>query len=124
MRPHQYWVIDKWITESIHAFSMCVYPLPPRLQTFDYARGTPVSLNHGSLHLSPDKEFTIVLSERNPFSDSEHERRLGANWLSSEGRPTGTIFFRFVLPEGAIRQPETELVPAKAAVLSRFSTNS
>jgi hypothetical protein len=91
------------------------------LQTFDYSRGAarPVSLNRQQLHLSGgagEKEgaFTIVLAAKNPFKDADDARRARANWLYSEGRATGTVFFRFVLPEEGrpILQPQAEVVKA------------
>ena len=63
------------------------------------------------MHITSDGAFTLVLAATNPFDDAAHERRLHANWLSSEGRATGTIFFRFVLPEGEMTQPSTRVVP-------------
>lgn len=52
------------------------------LQTFDYARGVPVSLNHASLHLNDAKQYTIVLSARSPFADRAQEEERRANWIS------------------------------------------
>ena len=96
------------------------------LQTFDYgdagdaddqADATPVSLSRAQLHTvatathgSASGEFTLVLSADSPFVDAAHERRVGANWLSTAGRVTGTVFFRFVLPDGEILQPRTQLL--------------
>ena len=70
-------------------------------------------------------EYALVLSEANPYASEEAERAASANWLSSEGRATGTMFFRFVLPEqpNGIMQPKTRLVPKgedAAAALSRW----
>ena len=33
------------------------------------------------------------------------------NWLDTEGRPLGLVFWRFMLPEGAIETPNAEVVP-------------
>ena len=33
------------------------------------------------------------------------------NWLPTEGRPFGLVFWRFMLPEGPIDTPEAEVVP-------------
>ena len=33
------------------------------------------------------------------------------NWLDTEGRPFGMVFWRFMLPEGEIETPRAELVP-------------
>jgi len=32
------------------------------------------------------------------------------NWLETEGRSFGLVFFRYVLPEGEIEQPRANLV--------------
>ena len=45
-----------------------------------------------------------------------------ANWLYSEGRPTGTAFFRFVLPEEEVQQPTTEVLKlADVATQCKFT---
>ncbi len=69
-----------------------------QLQTFDYLRG-PVSVNRAQATVAPDGTVTIVVSHRNPGRDS-------VNWLSTEGRPFGLVFWRFMLPEGPIDTPE------------------
>ncbi len=33
------------------------------------------------------------------------------NWIDTEGRQTGTVFWRFFLPEGPIVTPVAEVVP-------------
>ena len=33
------------------------------------------------------------------------------NWLDTEGRPFGMVFWRFFLPEGPIETPRAEVVP-------------
>jgi hypothetical protein len=33
------------------------------------------------------------------------------NWLTTEGRPFGLVFWRFMLPEGPIDTPAAEVVP-------------
>jgi len=83
------------------------------LQTFDYGLEKRASISRLQMRLHPKtRQFTVVLSATNPFTSSQVEREAHANWLSSEGRPTGTVFFRFVLPEGAIEQPQTKLLRA------------
>jgi hypothetical protein len=72
-----------------------------QLQTFDYLRH-PVSLNRAQAVAGDDGTVTIVLAHRDPGV---------ANWLSTEGRPFGLVFWRFMLPEGPIATPEAEVVP-------------
>jgi len=45
---------------------------------------------------------TIVIAPRDPGV---------ANWLSTEGRPFGLVFWRFMLPDGPIDTPVAEVVP-------------
>jgi hypothetical protein len=69
-------------------------------QTLDYAH-RPVSLNRRQTELEPDGSFRMVLAHRDPGVP---------NWLDTEGRAFGLVFWRFFLPEGAIETPRTEVV--------------
>jgi hypothetical protein len=69
--------------------------------TYDYANRS-VSLNRAQTVLEPDGSFRIVIAHRNPGVP---------NWLDSEGRPFGLVFWRFMLPEGEIETPQAKLVP-------------
>ncbi len=71
-----------------------------QLQTFDYLRH-PVSLNRAQAVPGDDGTVTMVLAHRDPGVP---------NWLSTEGRPFGLVFWRFMLPEGPIETPEAEVV--------------
>ena len=33
------------------------------------------------------------------------------NWLDTEGRPFGMVYWRFLLPEGKVDTSQTEVVP-------------
>ncbi|MBW2293898.1 MAG: hypothetical protein JRG89_11695 [Deltaproteobacteria bacterium] len=35
-----------------------------------------------------------------------------ANWIDTEGRPFGMVYWRFVLPAGEVETPQTEVVEA------------
>lgn len=72
-----------------------------QLQTFDYLRH-PVSLNRAQTTPGPDGTVTMVIAHRDPGVP---------NWLSTEGRPFGLVFWRFMLPEGPIDTPTAEVVP-------------
>jgi hypothetical protein len=72
-----------------------------QLQTFDYLRH-PVSLNRAQAPGGPDGTVTMVIAHRDPGVP---------NWLSTEGRPFGLVFWRFMLPEGPIATPAAEVVP-------------
>lgn len=70
-------------------------------QTFDYAN-RQVTLNRKQTRLEPDGSFRIVIAHQDPGVP---------NWLDTEGRPFGMVFWRFFLPEGPIETPRAELVP-------------
>jgi len=70
-------------------------------QTYDYVNRR-VSLNRAQTRLEPDGSFRIVLAHRDPGVP---------NWIDSEERPFGIVFWRFMLPEGEIETPRATLVP-------------
>lgn len=72
-----------------------------QLQTFDYLRG-PVSLNRAQAAVDADGTFRVVIAHRDPGVP---------NWLTTEGRPLGLVFWRFLLPVGPIATPTAEVVP-------------
>jgi hypothetical protein len=71
------------------------------LQTFDYSN-RQVSLNRRQTKLEDDGSFRMVLARRDPGV---------VNWIDTEGRPFGMVFWRFMLPEGDIETLRTEVVP-------------
>ncbi|HEB91717.1 MAG TPA: DUF1214 domain-containing protein [Deltaproteobacteria bacterium] len=73
-------------------------------QTYDYANRT-VSLNRTQARLEDDGSVRIVIAHRDPGV---------ANWLDTEGRPFGVVFWRFMLPEGEIATPTAEVVSFSA----------
>lgn len=70
------------------------------LQTYDYAH-RQVSLNRAQTKLEPDGSFLMVLAHHDPGV---------ANWLDTEGRPFGLVFWRYMLPEGEIETPRARVV--------------
>ena len=71
------------------------------MQTYDYVNRT-VSLNRAQTVPGPDGMFTVVVAHRD----------LGVpNWLDTEGRPFGLVFWRYFLPEGPIVTPAARVVP-------------
>lgn len=70
------------------------------LQTYDYAN-RHVGRNRANTVLEPDGSFRIVLAHADPGLP---------NWLDTEGRPTGQVFWRFFLPEGELVAPEATVV--------------
>jgi hypothetical protein len=70
------------------------------MQCFEY-RDRRVSLNRVQTRLEDDGSYRIVLSDRDPGA---------GNWLDTEGRRTGTIFWRFLLPETTPERPRCRVV--------------
>lgn len=69
-------------------------------QTYDYAN-RPVSLNRTQTRLEADGSFRMLLADRDPGVP---------NWIDTEGRPFGIVFWRFLLAEGEIETPTAEVV--------------
>ena len=69
-------------------------------QTFDY-RNRQVSLNRTQTELESDGSFRIVLAHQDPGCK---------NWIETEGRNLGLVFWRFMLAEGEIAAPQGEVV--------------
>jgi hypothetical protein len=69
-------------------------------QTLDYAH-RPVTLNRRQTRLEDDGSFRIVIAHRDPGVP---------NWLDTEGRAFGLVFWRYFLPEGTIETPQAEVV--------------
>ncbi len=70
------------------------------LQTLDYEERS-VSLNRAQTVLDEDGNFEMIVAHRDPGRP---------NWLDTEGRPYGIMFWRFQLPEGDIPPLETEVI--------------
>lgn len=71
------------------------------MQTFDYLRHS-TALNRTQAHLEPDGSLRVIVAHEDPGTP---------NWLDTEGRPFGLVFWRFMLPEGEIERPSAEVVP-------------
>jgi hypothetical protein len=70
------------------------------LQTFNYEE-RQISLNRAQIKQDKDGNFEIVVAHQNPGHP---------NWLDTEGRAYGIMFWRFQLPEEAISELRTEVV--------------
>jgi hypothetical protein len=70
------------------------------LQTYDYAH-RQVSLNRAQTKVEADGSFEMVIAHRDPGV---------ANWIDTEGRPFGMVFWRFFLPEGPIETSQSRVV--------------
>jgi hypothetical protein len=70
------------------------------MQTFDYTR-RQVSLNRTQMHLDKGGSYRLVLAHRDPGVP---------NWLDTEGRTSGIMYWRFLLPTTAIAAPRATVV--------------
>jgi hypothetical protein len=70
------------------------------LQSFDYETRT-ISLNRAQTQLEADGSFKIVVAHKDPGMP---------NWLDTEGRLFGIMFWRFQLVEGSIEPLTSELI--------------
>jgi hypothetical protein len=70
------------------------------MQTFDFAN-RQVSLNRQQIHYRDDGSFQMVIAHEDPGVP---------NWLDTEGRRRGNVYWRFVFPVEAPRQPKAKVV--------------
>jgi hypothetical protein len=70
------------------------------LQTLDYEERS-ISLNRTQTVLDAEGNFEMIVAHRDPGRP---------NWLDTEGRPYGIMFWRFQLPEGDIPPLQTEVI--------------
>jgi len=71
------------------------------MMSYDY-RFRRISLNRRQMKLGEGGRYRIVVAHRDPGVP---------NWLDTEGRPSGLIFWRFLEPEGTPERPRTKVVP-------------
>jgi hypothetical protein len=70
------------------------------MQTLDYETRT-ISLNRAQAVQDERGNFEVIVAHRDPGRP---------NWLDTEGRPYGLMFWRFQLPEEDIEPLETEVI--------------
>lgn len=70
------------------------------LQTLNYEERT-ISLNRAQTAQDANGKFEMIVAHKDPGRP---------NWLDTEGRPYGIMFWRFQLPEGDIPPLETEVI--------------
>jgi hypothetical protein len=70
------------------------------LQSYDYT-SRQISLNRAQTKLRPDGSYRIVIAASDPGVP---------NWIDNEGRPSGLVYWRFLLPEGEIETPRARVV--------------
>lgn len=70
------------------------------IQSYDF-NNRSVSLNRKQTQLEADGSFKMIIAHSDPGLP---------NWLDTEGRPFGIVYWRFLLPEGEIETPQIEVV--------------
>jgi hypothetical protein len=70
------------------------------MQTFDYTR-RQVSLNRAQMAFDAQGGYTLVLAHRDPGLP---------NWLDTEGRASGIMYWRFLLATGTVPTPRARVV--------------
>lgn len=70
------------------------------LQTFDYVN-RPVVRNRSNTTLEADGSWRMIVAHEDPGLP---------NWLDTEGRPFGILYWRWFLPEDEVPTPETDVV--------------
>jgi hypothetical protein len=70
-------------------------------QAPDY-RYRPGSLNRKQMKSDPEGRFRFVVAHEDPGVP---------NWIDTEGHGVGTLYWRFLLPQGDLEQPRCEVVP-------------
>jgi len=70
------------------------------MQCFEY-RDRPTWRNRSNTETDAEGRFRMVVAHRDPGT---------ANWLDTEGHREGTLFWRFLLPEGEIERPSCRVV--------------
>jgi hypothetical protein len=70
------------------------------LQSYDYAY-RQIALNRQQTQLEKDGSFRMVIAHADPGVP---------NWLDTMGRPSGVVYWRFMLPEGEIVKPKAQVL--------------
>ena len=70
------------------------------IQSFDYNNGR-ISLNRKQTQFEADGSYRIVIAHEDPGVP---------NWIQTEGRAFGMVYWRFLLPEGEVETPNAEVV--------------
>ena len=71
------------------------------LQTYDYLTHR-ISLNRKQTVLEPDSSFRVIVAHSDPGLP---------NWLDTQGRPSGLIYWRFIFPDEPVQPIAAKVVP-------------
>ena len=73
------------------------------LQSLDYQHGRSQHFNRRQIKgMGADGSYKLVLAHNDPGPKY--------NWLDTEGRETGIVFYRYFLATGALKQALTKVV--------------
>jgi len=97
--PGQVLLIEGRWPDDCRCANVCLWNR--HMQTFDYLN-RQVTLNRRQTKLEPDGSFRIAIAHEDPGVP---------NWLDTERRAFGLVFFRYMLPESEIETPRAKLVP-------------
>jgi len=97
--PGQALVIEGRWPQDCRSANVCLWNR--HMQTFDYLN-RQVTLNRRQTVVEADGSFRIAIAHEDPGVP---------NWLDTEGRSFGLVFFRYMLPESEIETPRAKLVP-------------
>ena len=70
------------------------------IQSYDY-NNRRISLNRAQTKLEADGRYRLVIAHEDPGVP---------NWIDTEGRPFGMVYWRFLLPMGEVETPSAEVV--------------
>lgn len=97
LKPGQALIIDGRMPECVYAG---VVLCNRYLQSLDY-RENRICLNRSNLQIEADGSFRVVVAAENPGH---------RNWLHTEGRLAGVVYWRFMLPQGDIEPLLTKVI--------------
>jgi hypothetical protein len=88
-------------------WNLCLWNQFLHTYNYDYER---VTINGGQVAYEPDGSWEIVVAGRDPGHD---------NWVSTQGHPSGRIWFRWFHPDETPARPTTEVVQLSAVTPKR-----
>lgn len=103
LAPHEALVIEGIFPSAEECVFANVLLINKFLQSLDYQHGRSTSFNRRQIKgLGDDGAYKIVLAHASPGP--------GYNWLDTEGRETGIVFYRFMLNTAELAQTKTTVV--------------
>lgn len=109
LAPHEALIIDGYFP----SFDECVFAnvilQNNFLQSLDYQHGRSQHFNRRQVkNLGEDGSYRLILAHQDPNADTVGSAEY--NWLDTEGRETGIIFYRFMLNKADLQQTTTRVI--------------